>query len=232
MSTLAQFRTQVSRRLGLDNTAGSAEQSLIDGWVNDGVSDVLTQTEVYVVESVATLTSGQGDYVMDSNILVVKDVFVTSSGQNYILTHVSPDEIIQRRAATNVAGGPVRFYALNGADVLMLWPSPSTGDSLTFYYVPRPTALANPTDDPSMASLGGIPPEWHNVIEFFAFWQAGDYMDDDSSQQGERYRSYYEAGIKQIKRERSRKGGRSLGPITPGRRRRPFVPHDPSTDLR
>lgn len=169
---------------------------------------------------------------MDANILIVKDVYVTSSGISYILQHASPDEIIQRRVATQgTAVGPARFYALNGADVLMLWPTPSTGDSLTFYYVPRPTALSGPSDNPSSASLGGIPSEWHNAIEWFALWQGADYMDDDSSKQGERYRAYYEASIKQIKKERSRKGGRNLGPIIPGRRRRPMVGHDNSADL-
>lgn len=199
--------------------------------MNEAVVDVLMETQVYIVESTATLTDGQGDYVMDSNILIVKDVLVTSSGQNYIFDHVSPDEIIQRRAATNVSVGPSRKYALNGANVLMLWPSPSTGDTLTFYYVPRPTALANPADDPSSAALGGIPSEWHKAIQWYALWQAGDYMDDDSSHNGQDYRQEYEAWLKRIKKERSYKGGRRLGAITPGRRRRPFIAHDPSADV-
>jgi len=230
MSTLAQFRTAVSQKLGLDNTAGSTEQLAIDSWVNEAVLDILMETQVYIVESTATLTDGQGDYVMDANILIIKDVSVTSVGQSYVFDHVSPDEIIQRRVSTNIAGGPTRKYALNGADVLMLWPAPSTGDSLTFYYVPRPTALVNATDDPSAAALGGIPSEWHKAIQWYALWQGGDYMDDDSSQQGERYHTYYEAWLKRIKKERSYKGGRRLGAITPGRRKRPFVPHNPSTD--
>lgn len=231
MSTLAQFRSQVSYKVGLDNTSGSFEQVLIDGWCNEAVLDILMETEVYVVESTATLTAAQGDYVMDSNILVVKDLFVTSGSQNYVFDHVSPDEIIQLRRSTSVAGGPTSKFALNGADVLMLWPFPATGDTLTFYYVPRPTALANATDDPSSASLGGIPSEWHKAIQWYALWQAGDYMDDDSSHNGQDYRQEYEAWLKRIKKERSRKGGRRLGAITPGRRKRPFVPHDPSADV-
>jgi hypothetical protein len=45
------------------------------------------------------------------------------------------------------------------------------------------------------------------------------------------YRQEYEAWLKRVKKERSRKGGRRLGAITPGRRKRPFVPHDPSADI-
>lgn len=231
MSTLAQFRSQISYKVGTDNSAGSVEQGLADGWINEAVVDILMETQVYVVESTATLTSGQGDYTMDSNILIVKDLFVTSSGNNYTFDHVSPGEIIQRRASTSVAGGPTRKYALNGANVLMLWPSPSTGDTVTFFYVPRPTALANPSDDPSSASLGGIPSEWHKAIQWYALWQAGDYMDDDSSHNGQDYRQEYEAWLKRIKKERSHKGGRRLGAITPGRSRRPFIPHDNSADV-
>lgn len=232
MSSLAQFRSQVSYKLGTDNTAGSVEQGLVDGWVNQAIVDILMETAVYVVESVATLTSGQGDYTMDSNILIVKDVYITSGGSTWTLDHVSPDQIIQYRTSTSVGGGPSRYFALNGADVLMLYPTPSAGDTATLYYVPRPTALSGSTDDPSSASQGGIPSEWHKAIEWYALWQGGDYMDDDSSQNGERYRTYYEGWLKRIKKERSRKGGRRIGAIVPGRRRRPFIPHDPSADVR
>lgn len=230
MATLAQFRTRISQKIGLDNSAASTEQVLVDSWVNEGILDLLMETQVYVTEASATLTAGAGDYLLDSNILEIKDVFCTSQAVNYILDHVSPDEIIQRRSATNIPTGPARLYAVNGANNLMIYPSPQTGDSLTFWYVPRPTALANPGDDPSSAALGGIPTEWHKAIELYALWQAGDYADDDTSQQGERYRTAYEAWLKRVKKERSYKGGRRLGAITPGRRRRPFAPHDLSTD--
>ena len=232
MSTLAQFRSQVAYKLGMDNTAASVEQGLIDGWVNQAIVDILMETEVYVVEATATLTDGKGDYTMDANILIVKDVYVTSGSTNWIFDHVSPDAIIQYRTATTVGGGPSRYYALNGSDILMLYPSPSAGDTLTFFYVPRPTPLSSASDDPSSAALGGIPSEWHKAIEWYALWQGGDYMDDDSSQNGERYRTYYEGWLKRIKKERSRKGGRRIGAIVPGRRRRPFVAHDPSADVR
>lgn len=230
MATLAQFRTRISQKLGLDNTAGSAEQTLIDAWVNEAVNDVLTETQVYVAEGTASLTDGQGDYLLDTSMLAIKDVYFVSGGINYMLTHASPDTINQYRAATNIPQGPARFYAINGANLLMLYPSPSAGDSLKFYYVPRPTALSNATDDPSNTTLGGIPSEWHKAIEFYALWQGGDYIDDDSSQQGERYRQQYEAWLKRVKKERTKKTGRLLGPIIPGRRKRPFMPHDPSTD--
>jgi hypothetical protein len=230
MATLANFRTRISAKLGLDNTASSSEQSLIDSWVNEGVNDVLMETQVYVTESTSALTNGQGDYTLDPNILAIKDIFVTSGSVQYILSHVSPDEIIQRRSATSTTSGPARLYAINGANNIMLYPAPSTGDTLTFWYVPRPTALSTGTDDPSDSAHGGIPTEWHKAIELYALWQGGDYADDDSSQQGERYHQAYEMWLKRVKKERSYKGGRLLGSITPGRRKRPFAPHDPSTD--
>lgn len=205
---------------------------LCDGWVNEAVVDILMETQVYVVESTASLTAGQGDYVMDSNILLIKDVYVSSGGSNWTFDHVSPDQIIQYRTSSTIGGGPSRYFALNGADVLMLYPTPSSGDSLTLYYVPRPTALSDAPDDPSQASLGGIPSEWHKAIQWYALWQAGDYMDDDSSHNGQDYRQEYEAWLKRIKKERSRKGGRRIGAIVPGRRRRPSVAHDPSADVR
>lgn len=230
MATLAQFRTRVSAKLGLDNTSGSNEQSLIDSWVNEGIVDILMETQVYVVEATSNLTAGQSDYTLDTNTLIIKDLFVTSNSVQYTLEKVSPDYIIQLRAATSIPTGPARFYAINGANNLMIYPTPQAGDVLTFWYVPRPTALQNIGDDPSSTSLGGIPTEWHKAIELWALWQGGDYVDDDSSQQGERYRNEYELWLKRVKKERSYKGGRRLGAVIPGRRKRPFQPHDNSTD--
>jgi hypothetical protein len=230
VANLGQFRTRISLKVGLDNSPGGPEQLAIDGWVNEGVVDVLMETQVYVTEAVGNLTPGVGDMVLDPKVLVIKDVYVTSDSIQYILEKVSPDAIIQRRASTNIATGPARLYSLNGANNLMIWPAPQTGDSLTFWYVPRPTALQNASDDPSMPAFGGIPTEWHKAIEWYALWQAGDYADDSSSSNGQSYQQTYEGWLKRVKKERSYKGGRYLGAITAGRRKRPFRPHDPSTD--
>lgn len=231
MATLAQLRTRVSSKLGLDNTAASDEQSLIDSWANDAVLDILMETQCYVAEATATLTSGSGDYTLDSNILVIKDVFVTSDSQQGMLDHVSPDAILQMRSVGTVPTNPTRYYAINGANTLMIYPNPSSGDTMTFWYVPRPTAMSSASDDPSSSTFGGIPKEWHKAIELYMLWQAADYTDDSASQNGVQYLGQYDAWLRRVKKERNTKTGRNLGAAVPGRRRRPMVPHDNSADF-
>lgn len=230
MANLGQFRNRVALKIGLDNSPDSIEQVEIDSWINEAIRDILMETQVYVVEGVANFTSGTSDYTLDSKILDIKDVFITSDGINYTLDKVSPDAIIQYRRGQNVATGPARYYAVNGANNIMVWPIPGSSDTMTFWYVPRPIELVNASDDPSDSSHGGIPTEWHKGIESYALWQAGDYADDSSSQNGLTYQQLYEKWLLKIKKERSRKGGRRLGAIVAGRRKRPFAPHDPSTD--
>src|SRR5690242_19863744 len=117
------------------------------------------------------------------------------------------------------------MWALQGANMLMLYPSPLVDDVLTVYYVPRPTALSTPGDDPSNAIFGGIPPEFHYGLELYMQWKAGDAFDDESSSNGESYRRMYlgdptaprgtpqaEGFIGTMRADIQRKGGRHLGP--------------------
>jgi hypothetical protein len=209
LATLALFRTRVSAKTGLDNTASSAEQVLMDSWINEGVIETLLALKCYVISATMATSVGAADYQLDAGILDIQDILVADvSSQAWSMQHVDPDEILYMRRVTVATSAPPRFYALNGANMLMVYPTPSEVDTFTIYYVPRPTALANPTDDPSTATLGGIPSEYHKLVEWWALSEAGDFADDASAQQGMTYLQKFNAKVKDYRRRQLMKGGR------------------------
>lgn len=220
MATLATLRNVISAKIGLDNTGSSSDQALMDEWINQGVLDVMVRTRCTVLPAVLTLTAGADDYELDPDILRILDATVGSVG----LERRSPEDILRlRRAATS--GGSARFYAVNGANLLMVYPTPSAGDSITFYYIPRPLALSDPDDTPE-----DIPAEFHKLVEWYALAEAADYDDDGSSGIGSQYIGRYEKGIAEARRAISQKGGVRLAPNIPGRRSR-ISPSVPSQDV-
>lgn len=198
---------------------------------------MLRRTHCYISEATLTMTAGVGDYTLDSAILAIEDVFLTSGGSNFRVRRMSTTDLINLRMF-QVTTAPTQMYSMNGTNMIMFYPTPSQADTITVYYVPRPTALANASDDPSSASLGGIPSEFHYGLELYMMWKAGDAFDDESSSSGESYRRMYlgdptappgteqrDGFIGTMKKDIRRKGGKHLaGVLIPPRGRRIYIP--------
>ena len=216
------------------------------GWANDAVIDMLRRTHVYIKSESLTLTAGTGDYDLQSTnkeILAIEDIYSVSNGANFRLKRLSTTDLVNLRLFS-VTTSPEQMYAMSGANLLMLYPTPLLADVLTFYYVPRPTALATGTDDPSSTTLGGIPSEFHYGLELYMMWKAADAFDDESSSSGETYRRYYlgdptaPPGSEQkfgfigtMKKDIRQKASKHLaGVLIPPRSRRIYVPN-PGVDV-
>lgn len=224
MSTLGNLRNAVALKIGMDNTVGSAEQQLIDSWLNEAVVDVLMRTHCFVANCDATLTAGSPNHTLDARILVAMTLHSSSSGTLGQCVQLSADELINRRVRdplSSTSGGRL-YYAVYGDNMLLVYPTPTAATVISFYYVPRPSApMTLTTDDPSTPALGGIPVEFHKALEYYALWQGGDYDDDKSSEQGERYRGLYEQFCnRQIRPQLAKKGGVSLPRARTNRTRR------------
>lgn len=221
MSTLAQFRTSVQLKLGLDSTSGGAEETLLDSWVNQGVVDVLLRTKCNVNPATMTTTSDEGDYTLTQAALAIEDLTYTdaSGAQTRNLTRVTPADILRFRTSNPAAGTNTRYYAFTGNDLFMFYPTPESVDTITVYYVPRPAALSSGSHDPSAETYGNIPPEYHKAIELYALAEAAEFTDHQPSQFGLRYKQEYEQKLVEIKRAQRHKGGRSLGAAIVGKRR-------------
>jgi hypothetical protein len=225
---LAQLRLSVSRELGLDNDA-TTEQTEIDEAINAGVLRVLEDTHCYALQTVFTGFDGTSlDYTLDSTILEVVDLYFKSAGTNYALARLSVPDLIQRRNSGVSTGSPVSFYAVTGANLIMFHPAPGTGDTLSIYHVPVPTALSASGDDPSSTSLGGVPAVLHRAILYWAYSEAASYDDDQTSAQGQRYRDWYDKEITRYKNIIRKKGGTRLARAVVNDKRRRLKFHDNS----
>lgn len=184
-----------------------------------------THCHIALSSSVA-LTSGSGDYELDTDVLALHKV-IDSVGTP--LVRVDEEDIYQLRRGTASASTTSR-YALSGANVFMVYPTPTSAATLSIYYVPRPTPMSSASHDPSSSTYGKIPAEWHKGIELYALWQGADYDDDASSNQGDRYFSQYTAWLGKINTGTRLKGGRKLPRARVGRQ--VPIPRVPSEDQR
>src|SRR3990167_2799849 len=219
MATLAKFRSAVTGKIGLDNTAGSADQVRTDDWLNEGVVDVLRETGCNVDST--TITPGaSADYALAVSVLGILDIYTTSGSSNSRLEQVTVPDMLQMRLNGSTAAGPTSYYALAGTDLMLFYPTPAAADTFTMYCVPKPTAMSVSSDDPSSASLGGVRTEFHKAIELYALAEAADYDDDGSSAQGARYRERYHEELGRIKRSVTMLGRYKQPPaVLPAQRR-------------
>jgi hypothetical protein len=186
--------------------------------------DVLLRTSCSVVSATMSETSGDADYTLDAAILRVVAwdwKSATSTSNTLIPERVSVEELLWRRAYPVDTSFPASAYAFAG-NTLMVYPTPSAADTITVYYVPRPTTLSTGSDSPDE-----IPAEHHIAVEMYALWRLASMNDDQSSGQGERYRLLYEGQdgdtgmLARIRRDVNRKGGRhGRAQLNPSRRLR------------
>lgn len=225
---LQDIRSRVANAIGLDNTNGGTEQGFIDSWTNEAVLDFLERTKAKVEQMTMTLTTGQGDYELPAGVLVLNDLTCVSSvdGQVVPLEPIAIEELIWRRRYPGSI--PVRYYAMQGNNLLSLYPTPQSPDTLNVYYVPMPALLVNATDP--LVNVG-IAPQWHYIIELYVRARAGAYNNDASSQMGGAYLQQYNQEVRLARGRIRREQGRRRPPAMPGRRtRRKYYPAFPSQD--
>lgn len=212
--TRDEFRTRITSAIGLSNQTGSSEQSLVDGWVYEGIVQVLLRTKLKVAKAQVSFIANEDDYVLPTEVLGIDRItMVNSSGNTIRLEPMSAVDMDDARAV-ELSGADPKYYSLEGYDMLRIWPKPSTSYDVVLHYTPRPGQLASGSSTPDY-----VPSEYHWVIEAYALWKAAEWDDDTSSKVGQTYQGTYELGIKQIKSDLNRRRG-GWGPVHPRRRSR------------
>jgi hypothetical protein len=220
LATLSTLQNRVQSILGLD-TSGN-ELTLLTGYLNEGYSDVLVRTRCYTSCGDLTTIANTWKYRLPSAILAVLEMWTenTSTGTTTAFQRTTTEEIIRlRQGQTSTVSGNPTYYSVEGHNMLMLWPTPTSAGVIEYLYCPRPTDMSAGGDLPSF-----VPAEWHRALEMYACWRMGDFADDGSSQVGELYRVHYEGvdghgGILRDIRQQNRwQGGRRMTPVTVGRR--------------
>lgn len=209
MATLTQFRASVAAKVGVID-----DQDILDAWINEGCVDFLLQTRVKVKSGTVTLTAGEPDFEIDTDILLMEDAYIVGADQNYPMTPVGVHDILEMRQTLVAVGTGPLFYAMAGSNLMMLHPTPTAAVQLRIYYVPRPVVLAVGSDTPSE-----IPAEFHKAVEWYAAAEAADADDDQSSAQGQRYRDEYEKWIGKARKYRNLMGNSRLPAARLARRR-------------
>lgn len=175
-----------------------------------------------------TLTASQAVYTLDANLIRIKAMTVTPSGstQSRPLEPVSIEQLLEYTAGTGLAqpntGGPNR-YALFGVSDIQFYPTPSSADTVTVYYVKQPTALSANSDT-------SVLPEPYSArcLIYGACAQAGEFV---SAPQTQAFAQQFEMWKTRLRGHLRRKQGaytthfRIIGG-------RLTAPHDPSTDIR
>jgi hypothetical protein len=212
--TLGDIWTAVSIEIGVRADVAGEKQTLATRLANSAVLEILKRTKVRVTSATMATTANVGDYDLSTPVLRTTQLLAPAAdGQFGPLEHVSPEEIDwRRRAASATNSDPALAYALDGFNLLKLYPVPLQAYNLVIYYVPRPTKMTDPAHDPSTIAYGGIPEEYHEeVLLPYVFWKFGSQGDDQSSAQGKRYDQDFEEGVKELRRRINRRKGR-LGP--------------------
>lgn len=220
---------ETSRSFGLDDTAGSDELLLMQTWANRGVVDILLKTRCYVDIGSMTLTIGVTDYRIDTSILAVLNITTPDQTGNPVELDVIQMVDILPFLSSTIAPTASPTYASVEGTLMRVAPSPTVASVLTYFYVPKPAEMTadattgSDANDPSTATYGGIPTEFHDAILKFMAWQAAEYNQQgggfyrgNAFAPGAAYEASYEKRCVEIRKQYRKKAGRGLSPARVG----------------
>lgn len=197
----------------------------VKDWINQVYAEVCMELEANVSTSTMTLTANTASYTLSSSIGRIKEMYVTPVGatQTSPLTQTTLDYILRRRQASAGAmtSGYVTHYALLGINDFEVYPTPTSADVLTIWYVGLPTALSADADTPILTE-----PYASKLLEYGALAEAADFKGDPA---GDSYRAMFVDWKRRYRAHLTRKMGSQPGQFNfvPGG---DFPPHDPSMD--
>ncbi|MBA2707090.1 MAG: hypothetical protein H0U59_04715 [Gemmatimonadaceae bacterium] len=194
MATLEQFRRSVGRKTGMGYDSAGTDRDLLDQWLNEGVREVLLRTHCYTTASTVTTTANEWQYDLSSNIMAI--VSIWRDGQDAPMVRMQPEEIQNYRSSSG--SGSITRWATSGTNMLLFWPTPTAEYTINLIYVPRPTELSFDTHDPSSATYGGVPVEFHKAIELWALSNASDHEHEQGTQRGVSYLAQFDEYIKRV----------------------------------
>jgi hypothetical protein len=206
----------VSAKLGLSNDVGSDERALMETWANEGVIEVLLRTHCFIEIGDMSLTAGVSEYRLDDDILAIVGDRVTSTSRTGTFEVVTLEEMIARQSINSAIDRTGTTVVAMEGNLLIAYPTPSTGESIRYFYVPRPTPMTDDNHDPSSAAYGGVPSEYHLAIQTYMLWQGAEYDNKGQPMEAKDYASLFENLCKQYRKYHRQKAQRGLRPARVG----------------
>lgn len=193
---LGLMRYRVSFATGLSNQDGTAEQGMIDGYLNEGYTRFLDRTRCHVE---CANTSADGDDVAIEEPILLFDSVQTVAGE--FLIHVDRETLLTKR---NAASQDL-VYSTAGGNRLMINPAGSVANPLALhvYYVPIPNTLALPADEPTY-----VPVRYRHALESYAKWKIGSTDEHRGSQIGAQWKTEWDEALSDCRKSLWRTGGR------------------------
>jgi hypothetical protein len=226
-STFQDVQNAVIKKARLNSTN---DLSSVKDWINQVYAEACIDLSLNVTTTTAALTPGTAGYALStlaSSVKRIIEMYVTPVGgqQSKPLQATTLDYILTRRQSaggTSATSGYVTHYALVGLDRIEFYPTPSTADTLTIWYVGLPTALSANGDVPILPE-----PYSTKILEFGTLAEAADFKGDPSEQE---YRQLYELWKGKLRAHLTRRKGAQPGQFGfyPTRN---YPAHDPSTDV-
>lgn len=198
------------------------EREVVKQHLNNAYQEVCLRARLLHASVTVVLPDAGPDYSLTSDFgltdfATLRRVAYTGA-QAYGTMDLVPLDLsamLERRSIAGVTAGWTRSYSLDGDDTLMLDPSPSSGETLTLYYVARPDPLDLDQDEPL-----GVPSEYHQVIVDGAISRAAK-----DTMVRQEFRAVFEQGLAKLRVLNATKGGDEPPLARFGYRRRP--PHSP-----
>lgn len=142
-----------------ENDLSSPAEMLV--WLNDGMVDIVSRTHCLEATESIDLATNTIEYSVTSTYLTVKAVlYVDADGNKWALKKGSPSSVGQNTAVT------IPTYWYEWAGKVGVYPTITrTAETITVYYVTRPTAIVS-TDSIT------IPAVYDNALTLFVAAQA------------------------------------------------------------
>lgn len=180
-----QLKTRIAQNVGIASSGDdSAEEwQRVQDEVNEAIVDILLRTRINMRGVTLNLTAGIDEYEFGSSVLQIHNLYRGTQE----LEEAEPGDISRYQDIS--AGGA---YAVVGYNRIALSWLAAAGETLEAWYTPAPTPMTADTHDPSTATYGNIPLQFHQAIVNRACWYLADYAGDQGSGRGDKYKTWYE----------------------------------------
>ena len=217
VTTRGDLKRHIAAEIGLDQTVGQTEDLLMNDWAQAAIYDFLIETRVHLAQGTINLSPGQQDYSLATaapNALGITEASTASGGSWYGLERVSMEEMLDWRRTSQTLDRTRKFA--NEGDLFMVYPTPASADTITYYGPVKPTAFSADADDFTTVNFGGIPPQHAHALISYMRWRAGIYDERKVPHTPDQLRQFYELELSRARRRIRRMGGRALPGLRAG----------------
>lgn len=127
------------------NDGPQVNRTRIKNWINEAQRQIAREVEGPEFQSTYSLTLIPGTYAYSLPADFLRAQVVAYPAQNTTMNPMDLKDFFQ--ANPSQVAGPPQNYALDGS-TLLLFPNPSTADTISLYYLANPPVLVNDTDVP------------------------------------------------------------------------------------